>query len=143
MEYPTWGVVSKALPTGNVINPDEVYGNTAFVSTVNPKCSIKGVHYEQELVGIDIPVLLKPSNANNDMIVILGESPLRNDKNRINGQNIIFGLPYAVHMDENSPTQSKVYKKIFNSLMDEGYSIYLTDIKFAVIGNIKNAGQDV
>jgi hypothetical protein len=60
--------------------------------------------------------------------------------------NIVFGLPYAVHMGMGNPPQSRMYKKIFIALLmgsnhiiksedwmeqdnqTVGYSIYLTDI---------------
>ncbi len=135
MEYPTWDEISKkVLGQVNLINPVNVYGNTAFVvdKKDNPKCVCNNPQYTQDLVGVDIPVLLSQKNkASEGIIVILGESPLRtrNDKdNNNNNNNIILGLPYAVHMDMNNPAQSRMYKKIFNKLLNEGYSIYLTDI---------------
>ena len=135
MEYPTWDEISKkVLGQVNLINPVNEYGNTAFVvdKKDNPKCVCNNPQYTQDLVGVDIPVLLSQANkASEGIIVILGESPLRtrNDKdNNNNNNNIILGLPYAVHMDMNNPAQSRMYKKIFNKLLNEGYSIYLTDI---------------
>lgn len=132
MEYPTWGVISKkVLGQVNLINPVNVYGNTAFVpeKKTNPKCVCNNPQYTQDLVGVDIPVLLSQDNkASKGIIIILGESPLRTRNDKDNNNNIILGLPYAVHMDENNPPQSRMYKNIFNALLTKGYSIYLTDI---------------
>jgi hypothetical protein len=132
MEYPTWDEISKkVLGQVNLINPVNVYGNTAFVldKKTNPKCVCNNPQYTQDLVGVDIPVLLSQVNkASKGIIVILGESPLRTRNDKDDKNNIVFGLPYAVHMDMNNPAQSRMYKKIFNKLLNEGYSIYLTDI---------------
>ena len=132
MEYPTWGVISsklKVLNQVNPINPVNVYGNTAFVMPSNPVCVCNNPHCQQNLIGVDIPVLLSQENKESKgIIIILGESPLRtiNDKN--NGNNIVFGLPYAVHMVMKEPPQSTMYKGIYNELLSKGYSVYLTDI---------------
>ena len=132
MEYPTWDEISKkVLGQVNLINPVNEYGNTAFVvdKKDNPKCVCNNPQYTQDLVGVDIPVLLSQNNkASKGIIIILGESPLRTRNDKDDNNNIIFGLPYAVHMDEDNPPQSRMYKKIFNALLTEGYSIYLTDI---------------
>lgn len=127
MEYPTWGKISDLLKV--LINPVNVYGNTAFVMHSNPVCVCNNPQYTQDLVGVDIPVLLSQENkASKGIIVILGESPLRTRNDKDNNNNIIFGLPYAVHMRMDNPPQSRMYKNIFNALLTEGYSIYLTDI---------------
>lgn len=129
MEYPTWGKISDLLKV--LINPVNVYGNTAFVMHSNPVCVCNNPQYEKDLVGVDIPVLLSQKDKESEsrgIIIILGESPLRKEKDKDDNNNIVFGLPYAVHMDMNNPAQSRMYKKIFNKLLNEGYSIYLTDI---------------
>jgi hypothetical protein len=129
MEYPTWGVISSKLEVLNQVNPDEVYKNTAFDLEENPNPKCNNPKYEQDLVGVDIPVLLSQENkASKGIIVILGESPLRTRNDKDNNNNIIFGLPYAVHMVMEKPPQSTMYKGIYNKLLSEGYSVYLTDI---------------
>ena len=129
MEYPTWEEISNKLGISNIINPLEIYGDTALTKSENPLCICNNTQYKEDLVGIDIPVLLNKKACNSKgIIVILGESPLRNDDNKVPNNNIVFGLPYAVHMDENTPIQSRMYKQIFNNLLSENYSVYLTDI---------------
>ena len=133
MEYPTWGVISKdikVLQDVKQIDPIEYLKlDKAFEKDSNLKCVCNNPQYTQDLVGVDIPVLLSQNNkASKGIIIILGESPLRTRNDKDDNNNIIFGLPYAVHMDEDNPPQSRMYKKIFNALLTEGYSIYLTDI---------------
>ena len=132
MEYPTWGVISSKLEVlnqVNPINPVNVYGNTAFVMPSNPVCVCNNPHCQQDLIGVDIPVLLSQENKESKgIIIILGESPLRTNANIVPNNNIVFGLPYAVHMPMDNPPQSRMYKNIFNALLTNGYSIYLTDI---------------
>jgi hypothetical protein len=127
MEYPTWDKISDLLKV--LINPVNVYGNTAFVMHSNPVCVCNNPQYTQDLVGVDIPVLLSQENkASEGIIVILGESPLRTRNDKDNNNNIILGLPYAVHMVMEEPPQSTMYKGIYNKLLSKGYSVYLTDI---------------
>ena len=150
MEYPTWSMISsklKVLNQVNPINPVNVYGNTAFVMPSNPVCVCNNPHCQQNLIGVDIPVLLSQGNkASKGIIIILGESPLRTNANIVPNNNIVFGLPYAVHMGMGNPPQSRMYKNIFIALLmgsnhiiksedwmeqnnqTVGYSIYLTDI---------------
>ena len=132
MEYPTWGMISSnlvVLNQVNSINPVNVYGNTAFVMPSNPVCVCNNPHCQQNLIGVDIPVLLSQGNkASKGIIIILGESPLRTNANIVPNNNIVFGLPYAVHMVMKEPPQSTMYKGIYNELLSKGYSVYLTDI---------------
>ena len=132
MEYPTWGVISSKLEVLNQVNPidpDKVYNNEAFVQKDNPECVRNNPQYKQELIGVDIPVLLSQENKESKgIIIILGESPLRTANDKNNDNNIVFGLPYAVHMVMKEPPQSTMYKGIYNELLSKGYSVYLTDI---------------
>ena len=81
------------------------------------------------MIGVDIPVLLSQENKESKgIIIILGESPLRTANDKNNDNNIVFGLPYAVHMVMKEPPQSTMYKGIYNELLSKGYSVYLTDI---------------
>ena len=133
MEYPTWGVISKdikVLQDVKQIDPIEYLKlDKAFEKDSNLKCVCNNPHCQQDLIGVDIPVLLSQKDKKSKgIIIILGESPLRTRNDKDNNNNIIFGLPYAVHMDEDNPPQSRMYKNIFNALLTEGYSIYLTDI---------------
>jgi hypothetical protein len=128
MTYPTWMNIKHKLAVSDNTNPSVIFGSAFCPPTQNPVWSTNIPNYPKPLVGIDVPVLLKPKKWNRKTILILGESPLRNDKNIINGQNVIFGTPYAVHQDINSPKQCIVYKLIFDGLLSKGYSVYLTDI---------------
>jgi uracil DNA glycosylase len=129
MEYPTWGIIADKLPKITVnINPIDAYGKKAYQAQNNPRIVRNSEEYSQQLVGIDIPVLLSSTEGSKGIIVILGESPLRTDDDKDENNNIVFGLPYAVHMDMENPPQSRMYKKVFNVLLSEGYSVYLTDI---------------
>ena len=133
MEYPTWDVISKGikvLPDVKQIDPIEYLKlDKAFEEKTNPECVCNNPQYTQDLIGVDIPVLLSQENkASKGIIVILGESPLRTANDKNNDNNIVFGLPYAVHMVMEKPPQSTMYKRIYNKLLSKGYSVYLTDI---------------
>lgn len=133
MEYPTWVEISKdikVLQDVKQIDPIEYLKlDKAFEKDSNLKCVCNNPQYTQDLIGVDIPVLLsKKDKKSKGIIIILGESPLRTKDDKDNNNNIVFGLPYAVHMDMDNPPQSRMYKKIFSKLLNEGYSIYLTDI---------------
>ena len=129
MTYPTWEKIKQKLDVRDNTPPSEKLGTLAFCPpTQNSVWSTNIPNYPKPLVGIDVPVLLKPTKCNGKTIIILGESPLRNDKNIISGKNVIFGTPYAVHQNIDSPKQCIVYKLIFNGLLSKGYSVYLTDV---------------
>lgn len=133
MKYPTWGCFDKIISEAKDVNfpssnfdcqPIQYPNNTLVpVTVLNP--NIVG----GDFAGIDVPVLLKPkTKANGKTIVIVGESPLR-DTNKSNNKNkVLLGTPYAVHQIFDEPSQCNVYKKIFSDLLNEGYSVYLTDI---------------
>ena len=94
MEYPTWDKISKVLKVSDIVDPVEVYGNTALASKNNPQCVCNNrSDYNEKLVGIDIPVLLSQENKESKgIIVILGESPLRSKNDENPNNNIVFGL---------------------------------------------------
>ena len=133
MEYPTWGcfkeIISEAkdnhFPSNNFGNqPMQHDDNTLVPLTVSNSENVGG-----DFAGIDVPVLLTPNTkANGKTIVIVGESPLRDTNNSKNQKKVLLGTPYAVHQEFDAPSQCNVYKKIFSDLLNEGYSVYLTDI---------------
>ena len=133
MEYPTWGCFKgiiietkdKNFPSNNFRCQHIQRPNNTLVPVTVLNPNIVG----GDFAGIDVPVLLKPkTKANGKTIVIVGESPLR-DTNDLQNQNIVLlGTPYAVHQIFDAPSQCNVYKKIFSDLLNEGYSLYLTDI---------------
>ena len=74
--------------------------------------------------GFDVPVLIKRDNGNNKkLMIIVGESPLRNGTE--NG--LLVGFPFAVDYIMGKPHQCAVYKELFNKLLKD-YDLYITDI---------------
>ena len=132
MEYPTWPCFQKYFKDTDNVFPSNIFGNkpmkwgdNTLVDVTVSNSEIVGGNF----VGIDVPVLLKPkTNANGKTIVIVGESPLRDTKDINNEKKVLLGTPYAVHQEFDAPSQCNVYKKIFSDLLNEGYSVYLTDI---------------
>ena len=132
-EYPTWGcfkdIIDEAkntdFPSSNFdCQPIQCPNHPLVPVTVLNSDIVRG-----DFAGIDVPVLLKPTtNANGKTIVIVGESPLRDTNNSKNQNKVLLGTPYAVHLKFDAPSQCNVYKKIFSDLLNEGYSVYLTDI---------------
>ena len=139
MDYPTWneiegllGVTFKDLVNSFGGKPIEKENRPIYS---NIDVNIIEKYEESTPCGIDIPVLLKPkSETDKPLIVILGESALRN-KAELEGikdpknapNNVILGTPYAIHL-EKCPPKCGVYRKIFDAILGKGYPIYLTDI---------------
>ncbi len=77
----------------------------------------------EDIKGFDVPVLIKSHNGNNKkLMIIVGESPLRNGTKK----GLLVGFPFAVDY-KNEPPQCAVYKKLFNELLKD-YDLYITDI---------------
>ena len=140
MEYPTWDEIKKLLGV-QFDNPELFDNNPLSIDKENASIysnidgNIIKKYDEKTPCGIDIPVLLKPkSETDKPLIVILGESALRN-KAELEGikdpknapSNVILGTPYAIHLKE-CPPKCGVYRKIFDAILEKGYPIYLTDI---------------
>lgn len=131
MTYPTWEIVSDFLDITNSFDPSKEFGNSALVHDKCPKGAKSGKYPEQTaLRGIDVPVLFTPlvTSKSKGIIIILGESPLRNDSDIIKNVNVIMGTPFAIHQKWDIPSQCNVYKMIFDGVLSMGYSIYITDI---------------
>ena len=135
MEFPTWVCLKDWIKEASDPNfPYQQFGTqpmqkSATFIPVNAVPSLSSIIQGKVFVGIDVPVLLKPTDKNNEKtIVIVGESPLRETNNNNNKNKILLGTPYAIHQQFGCPSQCNVYKKILNDLLKEGYSIYLTDI---------------
>lgn len=84
-------------------------------------------------VGIDLPVLIKPEIAEpKPTVVLLGQDPLRKckdvDKNKVFSHAFV-GTPYRVHHTQGLPPTTTLYPKLINSLLEEHYSVYLTDVR--------------
>lgn len=130
MEFPTWEKIRKELKVKEVNlmslghNP-LTNNNTPVYTSINSK-DVKTP------CGIDVPTLLEPNGKSKGLIIILGESALRTD-DEIEGIkqkplfNTILGTPYALHLKK-CPPKCAVYRKIFDALLKEGYSLYITDI---------------
>ena len=86
-----------------------------------------------DIVGFDVPVLIKSScPENKGTVVILGQDALRDPKDPLlNGINtkthIVVGLPYAIALDKNYK-QVAVYHTLIKNILESGYDVYLTDI---------------
>ncbi len=84
-------------------------------------------------VGIDIPVLIKTEKAEpKATVVLLGQDPLRQckdiDRDKVFDYAFI-GTPYRIHHTEGLPSATKVYPKLIRALLEQGYNVYLTDVK--------------
>lgn len=78
-----------------------------------------------KLTGIDIPILLSPQNvASKGVVMIVGESPLRNKD--LHG--LIIRTPFALGTEPNCYKQCNRYKEIIQNIINNGYSVYITDI---------------
>ena len=137
MSYPTWNEIEGLLGV-TFKDPVNSFGEKPIGKGNDPIYSkIKGDiitnHEVQTPCGIDIPVLLKPEpETDKPLIVILGESALRNKKELEDitndaSNNVILGTPYAIHLKE-CPPKCGVYRKIFDAILEKEYPIYLTDI---------------
>lgn len=78
-----------------------------------------------DIIGFDVPVLIKSHNGNNKkLMIIVGESPLRNGTEK----GLLVGFPFAVDYNMDKPSQCAVYKTLFNELLANDYDLYITDI---------------
>lgn len=78
----------------------------------------------EDIKGFDVPVLIKSHNSNNKkLMIIVGESPLRNGTEK----GLLVGFPFAVDYTMRKPPQCDVYKELFNELLED-YDLYITDI---------------
>lgn len=82
------------------------------------------------VVGVDIPSIFELNNGVLDKktIFIVGQDPLRTKNERV--ENILAGTPYALHLKncrELLPN-TKLYFKLIESLLIQGYRVYLTDV---------------
>lgn len=133
MSYPTWEKISEMLGVANVA--PKTFGVKPMRNENAPLYSVIKNDKVKTPCGIDIPILLEPEDhSNGRLIIILGESPLRSKKDlsdimdpRNAPNNVILGTPYALHLGK-IPPKCGVYWKIFNALLKEGYSLYITDI---------------
>ena len=133
ISYPTWKEISKKLAV-QYVDPYKEFGDKSLTKENDPIYYVINNNEVETPCGVDIPLLLKPNGESKGLIVILGESPLRSPKdlNDIKAscnahKNVILGTPYALHLSK-TPPKCGVYRKIFNVLLKEGYSLYITDI---------------
>lgn len=128
IEFPTLDLytqeISKEL-NRNIENELKYYSNL-----VETKFNNLGENDEVKLVyniltGIDIPILLSPVGKKSEgVVMIVGESPLRNKA--LDG--LIIRTPFAIGTKPECYRQCNRYKKIIQNIIDEGYSVYITDI---------------
>ena len=89
----------------------------------NYKCKNYKCEESEDIKGFDVPVLIKKDEGKKKkLMIIVGESPLRNGTE--NG--LFVGFPFAVDY-KNEPPQCAVYKELFNELLED-YDLYITDI---------------
>lgn len=131
IEFPTVGFV-KAHFQLDITPADQNqlgYPQPQFI----PKSKNGTVFYNiPDLLGFDIPVLIKTKKEYKGTIAILGQDALRDPKdplfNGFNTQNdLAVGLPYAIAFDQNYK-QVSVYHHLIKDILDAGYDVYLTDI---------------
>ncbi len=83
-------------------------------------------------VGIDIPVLIPSKTEPKATVVLLGQNPLRRykdiDKAKVPDYAFI-GTPYSLHHTAGLPSATRVYPKLIDCLLADGYNVYLTDVK--------------
>jgi len=129
MSYPTWDIICNELIIDKVALT--LFGDKPISYDTPPiYTNIKRTDIDTPC-GIDIPILLEPNEESKGLIIILGESALRTDDdiNKITQTtyNTILGTPYAIHLQK-CPPKCAVYWKIFDALLEKGYSLYITDI---------------
>lgn len=82
------------------------------------------------VLGFDVPVLIKSKQKSKGVIAILGQDALRDPKELSNYntlRDIILGLPYAIAFYSNYK-QVALYHRLIKDILDSGYDVYLTDI---------------
>ena len=88
---------------------------------------------QRKPVGIDLPVLIKPEQSEaKATVVLLGQDPLRKSKDIDEAKvfdNAFIGTPYRVHHLNGLPTNTRVYPKLIQRLLEKGYDVYLTDVR--------------
>lgn len=98
-----------------------------------PKAKAGTIFYKiPELLGFDVPVLIKTKEKCKGTIAILGQDALRDPNDPLlegfnTKKEIVVGLPYAIAFDQNYK-QVSVYHHLIKDILDAGYDVYLTDI---------------
>ena len=132
MEFPDveWDKIDKDKLSSDIIVFNPFKGKKAFsITNTSDMYSgpLKNVLSDNnhKFEGIDLPALLKKDDKSKT-IMIIGESPVRRATKKWK-EGLYFGTPFAVACKEGTPPQSDIYKFIFCRLLDEGYSVYITD----------------
>ena len=130
IEFPTKRYIDSNFNI-KITNADEnALGNPHFLPKAKSGTAFSMI---PDLVGFDVPVLVKSScPENKGKVVILGQDALRDPKDPLlNGINtkthIVIGLPYAIAFDQDYK-QVDDYHNLIKDILDGGYDIYLTDI---------------
>jgi len=115
----------------------QLMAREAFLpQTKDEKFSVKYKDSVQYQIGIDLPVLINPAEnvTHKGTIFFVAEDPLRPpptevEKNELNRKNdIVLSMPFGVHIEQARKNRLKVYWQVFERLLNDGYSIYATDI---------------
>jgi len=130
IEFPTKRYIDSNFNI-NITNADEnAFGNPRLLPKTKSDTVFSMI---PDLVGFDVPVLVKSScPENKGTVVILGQDALRDPKDPLlNGINtntdIVVGLPYAIAFDQDYK-QVADYHNLIKAILDGGYDVYLTDI---------------
>jgi hypothetical protein len=90
-------------------------------------------------VGVDLPVYIKNKTiSNNECVIIIGEDPLRSKESSKENikHEIILSTPFAMHYSKYRDGKGKLYRDYIIYLLNEGYSVYLTDINKIWVKNL-------
>ena len=131
IEFPTVGYVNSYYKV-NITLTDQsrlAHPQPQFLPKAKAGTIFNGI---LDLLGFDVPVLIKTKQEFKGTIAILGQDALRDRKdpllNGFNSMNdIAVGLPYAIAFNWNYK-QVAVYHKLIKGILDAGYNVYLTDI---------------
>lgn len=130
IEFPTKGYVHFNFNI-KITNADEnALGNPRFLPKAKSGTAFSMI---PDLVGFDVPVLIKPScPEKKGTVVILGQDALRDSNdpllNKIKtNTDVVIGLPYAIAFDQDYK-QVAVYHTLIKNILESGYNVYLTDI---------------
>lgn len=137
--YPTQKIVEKYLPqifpglTLGCLSPSiRIIGKIAQYHTTPGKYGILPVNV-QSITGVDIPILVDDNEANNSIVAIIAQDPLRSKTDPMLApfspfNDPIVGTPFAYHYNASFYPRTDVYRRVIDGLLKKGYRVYITDI---------------
>lgn len=131
IEFPTVGFINKYYKVDITPTDQSKLAHPQPQFLPKPKA---GTIYNNipDLLGFDVPVLIKTDKAFKGTIAILGQDALRDPNDPLlkgfnTKDDIVVGLPYAIAFDQNYK-QVSVYHHLIKDILDAGYDVYLSDI---------------